>query len=349
MTWALPQNPQRSANSEAGDGILRQTRRGWGSHSTDQSSARAVPHVESPKKIGHTMLEHGKHIDDITFDITKYFGRDGTAILGMVSDMIKAYADLHTFINKSLFMMHECFKARKWPAIAVCLYLQSTISKECNEAGLNDVSSKLERLRNDIVGNLIDSSTVESTLFHIMNTALDHSRKLMLFHVDSAHIDKYNNDELFGSEVNLIFPGAAQDIKEAGNCYALGQPTACVLHLMRALESSLNTLAQVVPGFKLGTKDTMGAIVKQLRSLLLNIPDKTVIDNELHRKISEAALHFNDIIKSTRNKAMHSGSFYSMEQASSALESAKWFMIDVANIIKLYEEKRISTTALMTN
>ena len=115
-------------------------RRGWASHSADQSSARAVPNVESPKKIGHTMLEHGKHIDDITFDITEYFGSDGTAILGMVSDMIKAYADLHTFINKSLFMMHEYFKARKWSAIDVCLYLQATISKSCNEAGLNDVS-----------------------------------------------------------------------------------------------------------------------------------------------------------------------------------------------------------------
>ena len=104
MGWALPQKARRSANFEAGAVILRQPRRGWGSHSADQSLARAVPHVESPKKIGHTMLEHGKHIDDITFDITKYFGRDGTAILGMVSDMIKAYADLHTFINKSLFI-----------------------------------------------------------------------------------------------------------------------------------------------------------------------------------------------------------------------------------------------------
>jgi hypothetical protein len=45
----------------------------------------------------------------------------------------------------------------------------------------------------------------------------------------------YGQKALFGPEVSAKFSKCLEDIESAGNCYALGQPTACVLHLMRAM------------------------------------------------------------------------------------------------------------------
>lgn len=323
-------------------------RRGWGSHSADQSSARAVPHVESPKKIGHTMLEHGKHIDDITFDIAKYFGSDGTAILGMVSDMIKAYADLHSLIIRLMSGLYSMVRSNQTTIDHVCIALRANVIHRYREAEFNEVAFKLEHLINEHCRTFIDAGTFENKLYHIMMTISELSEKSMFFQVDSSHVDKYNNAELFGSEVNLIFSGAAQDIKEAGNCYALRQPTACVLHLMRAIELALKTLAHVIPGVTLGTKDTMGMVLAKLQKLASNMPSGTADEAELKRQTHKAALHFHDIIEAIRNEAMHTGAFYSMEEANAAIESTKLFMKDVAKIIMLYEENSLPATAQVT-
>jgi hypothetical protein len=46
----------------------------------------------------------------------------------------------------------------------------------------------------------------------------------------------YANPELFGGQVTVKFKESRDDIEHAGNCLALGEGTACVLHLVRALE-----------------------------------------------------------------------------------------------------------------
>jgi len=47
----------------------------------------------------------------------------------------------------------------------------------------------------------------------------------------------------FGPEVQVAFPASHVEINAARHCYALGQPTACVFHLMRAVEHGLRELA----------------------------------------------------------------------------------------------------------
>ena len=50
---------------------------------------------------------------------------------------------------------------------------------------------------------------------------------------------------LFGKGVSDAFPSESSrfEIEESGNCFALGRYTACVFHLMRALEKGLKALA----------------------------------------------------------------------------------------------------------
>jgi hypothetical protein len=52
----------------------------------------------------------------------------------------------------------------------------------------------------------------------------------------------YANPPLFGAEVENRFAAAIDDIEDAGKCLALGQGTACVMHLMRVMEVGLTAL-----------------------------------------------------------------------------------------------------------
>jgi hypothetical protein len=50
----------------------------------------------------------------------------------------------------------------------------------------------------------------------------------------------------FGPEVRNAFGDAVEDIAEAANCLALERPTACVFHLMRALEAAATVVADKI-------------------------------------------------------------------------------------------------------
>jgi hypothetical protein len=191
---------------------------------------------------------------------------------------------------------------------------------------------------------LISTNEFNNKLAYVRNRAMEEGEKLMLFPIDPSSIDRYNNPLLFGHVVKDKFPDANQDIIDSGNCYALRQPTACILHLMRALESSLKTLAKNIPGFTLEPKDTMGMVLKKLQKLAQHLPDGTFDEIELKKKVHKSALHFHDITEAIRNEAMHTGSFYSMEEANTALVSAKLFLNDLASVIKSPGVPNVPTT-----
>lgn len=87
---------------------------------------------------------------------------------------------------------------------------------------LVDVKHELEELRKAITNDLFDR------LFVIIPSPQD------------AY---YEQEELFGRDVATRFPEANKEITAAGNCYATGNDTACIFHLMRAAEHGLRKLA----------------------------------------------------------------------------------------------------------
>jgi hypothetical protein len=66
----------------------------------------------------------------------------------------------------------------------------------------------------------------------------------VLAYIPIARANAFENDAMFGPEVNAAFPCAAVDIKEAGNCFASGLYTATVFHAMRVAERGLRQLAK---------------------------------------------------------------------------------------------------------
>lgn len=130
----------------------------------------------------------------------------------------------------------------------------------------------------------------------------------------------------FGQPVRDAFPSAAPDIADAGRCRALGLWTACVMHLMRALEPALSALA-VSLNIEAGQNwDTaLNQIDAELRSVR-----KSTQGAAAEQWASEAALQLRAIKNAWRNHAMHGVGRYGEEDAVRIYDSVKFLMQTLA-------------------
>ena len=131
----------------------------------------------------------------------------------------------------------------------------------------------------------------------------------------------------FGDNVDNKFPSSRYDISEAGRCLALKRSTACVLHLMRALEVGLASLAGAL-GRTLTTENwntILSDIETEIRSRTKATHGPTWKDKD-EPFFAESATHFRFIKNAWRNHAMHAKDKYTEEQAEEIYDSVRSFM-----------------------
>ncbi len=159
-----------------------------------------------------------------------------------------------------------------------------------------------------------------------------------------------NSEALFGNKVRKEFPSAAPDIKESGNCMAVGLNTAAIFHLMRAVEHGIRALAQhfnvKVIGKKKKTPVDMATwdqaiteidrrISKKLRSVIplsgqpkhqtatKRPKSKLEADKVFYRTVIHELLAFKDV---WRNHVMHTHGAYTDEDVMHAYAHTRAFM-----------------------
>ncbi|MES2972419.1 MAG: hypothetical protein V4757_02375 [Pseudomonadota bacterium] len=138
-----------------------------------------------------------------------------------------------------------------------------------------------------------------------------------LFALDSSRAPMYDMPEPFGPEVQTAFPSSSFDIAEAARCYALDRPTACVMHVMRALEKPLQLMA-----LDLGhtpTRAAWGDILRDIRPIIAALPNS----HPRQEFYSEAAVQFRFIKNAWRDSAMHASVRYANDEALLIFNSCK--------------------------
>jgi hypothetical protein len=132
---------------------------------------------------------------------------------------------------------------------------------------------------------------------------------------------------LFGDAVNDKFPSATYDVVEAGNSFAAGRYTACVFHLMRALEIGLTVLAKVfnVPSDHTNWHNIIEAIEKQIRNMG-NDPNKSSNWKDDQEFYSQAASHFFILKEAWRNYTAHARGKYNPEEAERIMMNTRFFI-----------------------
>ena len=130
----------------------------------------------------------------------------------------------------------------------------STWAEECTALGLTGAAASINRavaiLKECPVGagDVVEINTsaamrIQTALSQATSRIPDDLSTQVLLALDPRRSHLFEDTRPFGDEVFQAFPSARADIEDAAKCLALERATACVFHIMRALESAAGRIA----------------------------------------------------------------------------------------------------------
>ncbi|MEA2172907.1 MAG: hypothetical protein QOD00_499 [Blastocatellia bacterium] len=220
------------------------------------------------------------------------------------------------------------------------------LSEECKKAGLENSVSHLMSLRISVAMGEYNYGSLKYVGEEVERVISLELIKSSFFWIPKDDADYFQKDDLFG--VKEKFPEANKEIVEAGNCYATGSYTACVFHLMRAVEvgsrklvSALNAGKYLDPPnrpVELCTWDDL------LKALDKGVADKAVgTRNDAAKKATyefyhHAVAQFRNFKDAWRNNVSHKRETYKQGKAKDIMDNTRQFMQHLAS--RLGEKKR---------
>lgn len=121
------------------------------------------------------------------------------------------------------------------------------------------------------------------------------------------------------------FPSSEIDIGEAARCLAMRRHTACVMHLMRALEIPLQVLAH---SCGVGANANWNTMLNQIEAQTRQ--RREARDPVAEQWMAEAATQFRFIKNAWRNHAMHARATYDDVPAREIYNSVSGFLRQLA-------------------
>jgi hypothetical protein len=211
----------------------------------------------------------------------------------------------------------------------------NSMASMCEEAGLTVPARAAREMvkiiaKAEVADNVVTIShdlgeEIEQQGDYLVRSFKDALEDQTFFRLSPNEARFYHPDALlFGEQVAVSFPSASFDIDEAGKCRALSRWTACVVHLMRALDVALHVFQdhmQVkVP--KENWQDVINQIEAKIKANGPKHPDQ--------QWASEAATHFRHLKDAWRNYAVHGKDAYDEERAVTIYDSTRAFMRQLA-------------------
>jgi hypothetical protein len=133
----------------------------------------------------------------------------------------------------------------------------------------------------------------------------------------------------FGPEVRKAFGDTVEDIAEAASCLALERPTACVFHLMRALEVAATVIADKIGAAvtdEHGRGLAWGVIAANMKARIDQMPRGSNEQVKWYR--TQALLEV--VNRAWRVPTAHPKKTYTLEEAKRVFEATKAFMEELA-------------------
>lgn len=214
--------------------------------------------------------------------------------------------------------------------------LLEVIDTQCERFDLNRSKSHVSRMTG-MVARGCRVGKLSELITGLRERIEDDLSTKHFMYIPSAEADYYDQPELFGHEVYENFESTRADVREAGNCYAVGRNTACVFHCMRVLEKGLHALVHQLNNdfstnidFRKGIDHTnWGNIIEKIESefkeLLKPTRQPRLTQSDL-QFFSEAAKEFVYFKLAWRDDVSHSRSSYDRIAAKDVLEHVRAFM-----------------------
>lgn len=172
----------------------------------------------------------------------------------------------------------------------------------------------------------VDLQRVISHGDRVVHAFMDEMRARLVFVMPSKHAEFYDHAFPFGETVDEAFPSVAFDVAEAAKCRSLSRWTACVMHVMRVLETGLGALAD---HFGVEANDNWNTVLNQIEAKAREV-GKRIHGKEEEQWAAEAGVHLRFIKNAWRNHAMHPLEKYDEERAVAIFDNARSFMQHLA-------------------
>lgn len=212
----------------------------------------------------------------------------------------------------------------------------SRIRDECAELGLEHALAKIDRALDSLrrLNSTHQVASLNSMFRELRERIQDELATRKFYYVHPRLTSYYENVDLFGPDVTRKFPSAAIDIDEAGKCLALGRHTACVFHLMRALEIGVQSLSQKLGVENVHNKPWGNLTTEMDAALKVRYPKNLTPQQKSEQaELAEILSHLNAVRIAWRNTTMHPTSVYTEDESREIFNHAKVFMRSLVNIV----------------
>jgi hypothetical protein len=170
----------------------------------------------------------------------------------------------------------------------------------------------------------MNTTELDAKISSIQSMARKQLKGKKFFYVAKELAEYYDNKLLCGESVAEKFESAVPDIIEAGNCYALERPTACVFHLMRVIPYGMQVLAKKLKVKYNAPIETLdwGSIIQPIDKAVKNFAQqkrtkKRIEDQQYY---SEIVTHLYYCKDAWRNHVSHGRDPYDMPKAKSVID-----------------------------
>lgn len=239
-------------------------------------------------------------------------------------------AHLQTACESSRRLRPEILQDSTGHLQASCAATLDDLRRVCILANLDNLLPEITRFQGSLSPEILieDIKGLSAALKHHL---IDNLQNEWYFQVEQSDVRYYGKKELFGPQVASKFKEATYDIENAGNCVALQQPTACVFHLMRAMEVALRNLCRRL-NHSVGPKDTLGKILNDITPKLNAMPDRTEAQKLKKERWAEARVNLFHVKQAWRDNSMHGKRIYDREHAFAIFRAVGTFMSHLASL-----------------
>jgi hypothetical protein len=200
------------------------------------------------------------------------------------------------------------------------------IERDCDDLKFEHVQDFIANLKHKLSRQPLTYGELGEAARNIFTIYQSELRTRLFVFVSADRAGYFAKDDLFGEVVSASFLPCAQDIKDAGTCYALEQDTACVMHLMRVLEVSLVALAHNFSGIETDRKE-WNIIIESIEKRVRAIGPGDGLDWKEQRDFySGVCNQFMFFKNAWRNHAMHARVRYNGPEAFDILDHVRQFM-----------------------
>ncbi len=204
------------------------------------------------------------------------------------------------------------------------------ILRICILSDLDSIQPEIQRFGLLLNGNP-KVEEIRAAAHHLRFRIIDELQSEYYFQVDREEVRFYEMGALFGDEVAKKFKNASSDIKNAGNCLALQQPTACVFHLMRAMEVAVRVLSKRL-GVTIAPQTPWRKMTGDMDTKICAKPDSTDKQKRKKNDWEAARANLHHVGSVWRNNTMHPAASYTRGQARDVFDATRVFMVSLCDL-----------------